>query len=65
MVKHKKINFLSIVLWIAIIGVAAVDIFATSFGLIPALGDLLSISSNLVTEIIELALVVGLVASKK
>ena len=55
----------NILLWSAIIAVALADVLATSFGIIPAVGDLFAVSSNFVTEIIEFALIIGLVANKK
>ena len=50
--------------WVAIIAVAALDAFSTTLGAVPVLGDIIAIGGNLVWEIIELALVFGLVSTK-
>ena len=47
-------------LWIALIIVAIADAFSSTLGVIPIIGDLFSSVSNLIWEVIELALVFGL-----
>lgn len=61
MKKNKSVYF-----WIAIILVAILDAFSTTIiGIFPALGDILSGINNLIWEVIELALIFGLVKYSK
>lgn len=52
-------------LWGALIAVAVIDAFSTALGAVPILGDIAAIGSNLIWEILELAIVFGLVKSHK
>lgn len=50
--------------WLGILLVAVLDAFSTSLGTVPILGDLVAIGSNLIWEVVELALIFGLLTTK-
>ena len=49
------------ILWALLIIVPIVDIMLTITGIVPGAGDVTAISGNFVTEIIQFAIVLGLV----
>ena len=58
----KKRKTLKSFLWIALAAIVIADIFATQLGWVPAIGDLSAMTVNIITEVIEIGIVLGLLS---
>lgn len=61
----KKSGIVRLLLWVLLFIVIIIDIVLTLFGIVPGLGDITASTGNFVLEIIQFALIIGLIGGRK